>query len=150
MRSYITPVQSLGLASGSSSPRKKASSSSAVAGIPFSNSSNGGGSAFGGVGSLSSASGSFSAANLPPVRRNIDGLPAIETRKCPVPGCDSFGHLGEYAKEIRRRITCMRKHFWLQEVVLSDIFWWTLARCFTIPVVRTAKTSAGSSIRRSL
>eukprot|EP00095_Tigriopus_kingsejongensis_P006180 maker-scaffold191_size271209-snap-gene-1.32 protein:Tk06180 transcript:maker-scaffold191_size271209-snap-gene-1.32-mRNA-1 annotation:"histone acetyltransferase kat7" len=34
------------------------------------------------------------AAILPPVRRDIDGLAPIETRKCPVPGCDSSGHLG--------------------------------------------------------
>ncbi len=31
---------------------------------------------------------------LPPVRRDLDGMQPIETRKCPVPGCDSSGHLG--------------------------------------------------------
>ena len=31
---------------------------------------------------------------LPPVRRDLDGLSPIETRKCPVAGCDSSGHLG--------------------------------------------------------
>lgn len=31
---------------------------------------------------------------LPPVRRNIEGLIPIENRKCNVPGCDSSGHLG--------------------------------------------------------
>ena len=43
-----------------------------------------------------SSTSSFSATNLlPPVRRDIDGLMPIETRKCTVPGCDSSGHLGE-------------------------------------------------------
>ena len=31
---------------------------------------------------------------LPPVRRDLDGMPPIEERKCPVSGCDSSGHLG--------------------------------------------------------
>ena len=33
---------------------------------------------------------------LPPVRRDLDGMPPIEERKCPVSGCDSSGHLGEF------------------------------------------------------
>lgn len=32
---------------------------------------------------------------LPPVRRQIDGCIQIENRRCPVPGCDSSGHLGK-------------------------------------------------------
>ncbi len=33
------------------------------------------------------------AASLLPVRRDKDGLPPIEHRKCPITGCDSSGHL---------------------------------------------------------
>ena len=31
---------------------------------------------------------------LPPVRHQFDRVPDIGQRKCPIAGCDSFGHLG--------------------------------------------------------
>ena len=32
---------------------------------------------------------------FPPVRKEIPGLPPMEKRMCPMPTCDSSGHLGK-------------------------------------------------------
>ena len=42
---------------------------------------------------------------LPPVRHSIDGLAPIETRRCPVQGCDSMGHLGKAEARYREFIS---------------------------------------------
>ena len=41
----------------------------------------------------------FSSVLFPPVRKEIAGLQPIEKRMCPMDGCDSSGHLGEFVKK---------------------------------------------------
>ena len=41
----------------------------------------------------------FSSVLFPPVRKEIAGLQPIEKRMCPMVGCDSSGHLGEFVKK---------------------------------------------------
>jgi len=35
---------------------------------------------------------------FPPVRKEIDGVPPMEKRNCPMVGCDSSGHLGIFSR----------------------------------------------------
>ena len=41
----------------------------------------------------------FTAVLFPAVRKEIAGLQPIEKRLCPMQGCDSSGHMGQYLKK---------------------------------------------------
>lgn len=77
---------------------------------------------------------------LPQVRHDVDGLPPIETRRCPLQDCDSLGHLGK-----DNSFTCWlvsewfyRTYGWRQFLLIRIVFIeiildiWIKTDCFLI------------------